>query len=101
MAHRANRFDPDGVVEHRRVAHAAEYSIELPLYMRTIGNGSVKCVLLKSPTPAKRIVQLIAEYKEAGVYVHQVVQCISETEELAQLQRLERVILEASRRPST
>jgi hypothetical protein len=100
VKHAANRFiagDPD---QHARVAHAAEYSLELPLYQRRVGNGTITCRMLKSPTPAKRLVQLVAEYYDAGVQVTQVVQCEDEPDEVRQLARLERRILEASRRPS-
>jgi hypothetical protein len=93
------RFDPDGT-QHARVAHAADYSIELPLYHRRVGNGMISCRMLKAPTPAKRIIQLVAEYSDAGVAVQHVVQCTSEAEEVRQLERLERLILAASRRPS-
>jgi hypothetical protein len=95
-----NRLDADGVTQHARVAHAADYSVELPLYHLEVGNGTIFCRVLKSPSPAKRIVQLVAEYTDAGVEVLQVVQCESEAEETRELERLERRILEASRRPS-
>lgn len=100
MRHRANRLDSDGVTQHADVAHAAEYSIDVPLYHRRVGNGTIVCRLLKSPTPAKRIVQLQADYLDAGVDVHHVVQCDSELDEIRQLERLEGVILRASRRPA-
>ena len=100
MSHSANRLDPDGT-QHARVAHAADYSIELPLYDRRVGNGHIFCRMLRSPTPAKRIVQLVAEYSDAGVEVLRVVQCASEQEEITQLERLEKLILAASRRPSS
>lgn len=93
------RVDPDGT-QHARVAQAHDYKIETPLYVRQVGNGTITCRMLKSPTPAKRIIQLVAQYSEAGVAVDRVVQCTSETEEIAQLERLERIVLEASRRPS-
>lgn len=99
MKRAANRFitgDPD---QHARVANAAEYTEELQLYARVVGNGTIRCVMRKSPTPAKRLVQLVAEYWDAGVQVTQVVQCDSEQDEVRQLARLERRILEASRRP--
>jgi hypothetical protein len=92
------RQDPDGTV-HRRVAHAAEYSIETPLYRREIAGGTVTCRMLTSPQRAKRIIQLSAEYYEAGILTTHIVQCESESDEVRQLQRLERVIREASRKP--
>lgn len=98
--HSANRLDSDGVTQHARVANAGEYSIEIPLYHRRVGNGTIMCRMLKQPAPGKRIVQLVGEYSDAGVEVLQVVQCSSEQEEHEQLQRLERIILAASRRPA-
>jgi hypothetical protein len=93
------RFDSDGT-QHARVAQAADYSIELPLYHRRIGNGVVYCRLLKAPTPAKRLVQLVAEYSDAGVAVQHVIQCESEQDEMSSLARLEKLITAASRRPA-
>jgi hypothetical protein len=92
------RTDPDGT-QHARVAQAHDYSIEIPQYRLAVGNGTITCRMLKAPQPARRLVQLLAEYTDAGVEVLQVVQCDSETEEVAQLARLERIILAASRRP--
>lgn len=99
MTWQPNRLDSDGVTVHARVAHAAEYSIDVPLYHRRVGTGMITCRLLRSPTPAKRLVQLVAEYVEAGVDTMRVVQCDSEVDEVRQLHRLERIILEATRRP--
>lgn len=98
-AWRPPRREPDGT-QHRDVAHAAQYSIVTPLYRRAIAGGVVVCELLRSPTPAKRLVRLTAEYSDAGIATTHVVMCESEVDEVAQLQRLERIIGEASRRPS-
>lgn len=96
------RFDTSGDrAQHARVAQAADYSIEIPLYQRHVGNGVILCRMLKAPTPARRIVQLIARYTDAGVEVDHIVQCDSEQEEIHQLERLEKLILQASRRPTT
>lgn len=100
-SYRANRLDSDGVTQHAAVANAGEYSIDLPLYHRRVGAGTITCRMLKREGgPGKRIVQLVGEYEDAGEGVTHVVQCASEVEELAQLARLERIIREASRRPS-
>jgi hypothetical protein len=93
------RFIDDGE-QTMRVAQAHDYSIELPLYVRRVGSGSITCRMLKAPTPAKRIVQLVAEYVEAGIDTTRVVQCESEVEEMHQLARLEGIILAAERRPT-
>jgi hypothetical protein len=47
-----------------------------------------------------RIVQLLAEYEDAGVDVQQVVQCQDELEEAREAERLELLILTASIRPT-
>lgn len=96
---RPPRVDPDGV-QHKDVAHAAEYSIEQVLYRRQVGTGNITCRLHTSATPAKRIVQLTAEYDEGGIFTSRVVRCESETEEMLELQRLEKIIRKASTRPA-
>jgi hypothetical protein len=100
MTWRANRLDSDGVIQHAPVANAADYAVDVVLYRRQVGTGSIVCRMLKSPTPARRIVQLAATYNESGVQTDRIVQCASETEEVAQLERLERIIRAASCRPS-
>lgn len=100
MSSYGRRIDPDGV-QHAPVAQAHDYSIETPIYRRAVGNGTITCRMLKAAEgPARRIVQLTAEYYDAGVQVTQVVQCDSEQDEVRQLERLERRILEATRRPT-
>lgn len=99
-AWRPPRTEVDGT-QHADVAHAAEYSLEVPLYVRSVGAGTITCNMLKAPTPAKRLIQLKAEYYERGVQVTQVVQCSSEREEVAELARLERVMRAAQARPTT
>jgi hypothetical protein len=94
------RVDPDGT-EHARVSQANDYSIEIALYRRDVAGGSITCRMLKADRPAKRIVQLVAVYMDAGVQTERIVQCENEDEEIRQLERLERIIREASRRPST
>jgi hypothetical protein len=91
--------DADGT-QHARVAQATDYSIELPLYHRRIGNGTVYCRMSKAAQPARRIVELVAEYSDAGVAVQHVIRCTSEDEEIRQLMRLERLIAAASRKPA-
>lgn len=98
-AWRPPRHDADGTV-HRDVANAADYSIKTPLYRREISGGTVTCYQLRSPTPAKRLIQLEAEYMEAGILTTHIVHCEDLDDEHRQLQRLERVIREASRKPA-
>jgi hypothetical protein len=52
---------------------------------RNLAGGSITCELLRSPTPAKRLVRLVAQYFDAGILTTHVVQCDSETEEVSQL----------------
>jgi hypothetical protein len=100
-AFRANRLDQDGVTQHAAVANAGEYSIDVALYHRRVGNGTITCRMLKRKGgPGKRIIQLVGEYSDAGEGVTQVIQCASEVEEIEQLARLEGIIRRASRRPS-
>jgi hypothetical protein len=99
MKLRAPRTDPDGT-QHMPVAHAADYGVAIAYYHRSIGNGTITCEGLRSPTPAKRLVRLLAEYTDAGEHITHMVQCDSEEDETRQLARLERLILAASRRPS-
>lgn len=94
------RTEP-GDVTHARVAQSGDYTIDLPLYRREIGNGSITCRMLKrAGGPGRRIVQLVGEYYDAGVQVTHAVQCNDEPDELRQLERLEGIIRAAQRRPS-
>ena len=97
----ARRVDPETGGLHMRVAHEADYAVDRMLYRRLIGNGIVTCRLLKSDAAGARgLVQLVAEYSDAGVLTTQVSLCESEDDEIRQLSRLEKIILAASRRPT-
>lgn len=94
------RLDAETGAMEPKVAQAHDYSIVIPLYVLPIGNGRVECIMRKAAEgPAKRIIQLVASYTDAGsdTSVTQVVQCSSELEEIQELYRLERLILAASR----
>lgn len=94
------RHDADGTV-HRRVRNIGTYSEVTTLRRIRIGTGSIEVRLAKNAAgPGRRIVQLVADYNDAGVAVQHVVQCDDELDEARQLQRLERLILEAMRRPA-
>jgi hypothetical protein len=97
-AWRPARHDPDGTV-HRDVAHAADYDVKTPLYRREVAGGTVTCYQLRSRKPAKRLVQLEAEYTEAGILTTHIIHCEDLEDEVRQLERLERIIREASRKP--
>lgn len=93
------RQEPDGT-QHMRVAQAREYPVEIVHYRRRVAGGVITCRTRKSRTPGRRIVQLTANYLERGIDTQRVVQCESQEEEMRQLERLERIILEASRSPT-
>jgi hypothetical protein len=95
---RAPRFDASGD-QHAAVAHAADYELVTTLWRRRVGNGSITCQLLRAKRPAKRIVQLHAEWTDAGVPTTCICQVHSPAEEAHDAARLERLILAASRRP--
>lgn len=91
----------DGGDQTMAVAHAADYELVTVLWRRRVGNGSIECRLLRAKRPAKRIVQLLAEYTDAGVFTSQVCQCDSPEDEARSALRIEREILAASMRPET
>jgi hypothetical protein len=93
------RFDPDGIVQHARVAQATTYELATILWCRRLAGGEIRCELLRGATgPARRIVQLVAEYEDAGEPCTRVRRCESPAEETEGAAYLERMIIEASRR---
>lgn len=87
---------------HARVSQAHDYDRITTLWTRTVGSGQILCQLRRASSgPARRIVQLIAEYEDAGVLTTHTVQVESAEEEAREAQRLERLILEATIRPTT
>lgn len=95
----SRRHDADGT-QHKMVADSIEYRVAATLWQRKVGNGSITCKLLRGHKPSARIVQLLAEYDDAGTAVSRVVNCTDQLDEQRQVQRLERVILLASTRPT-
>lgn len=81
------------------VAHAAAYERVTVLWRRTVGSGFIECRLLRARRPAKRIVQLYAEYLDAGVPTTAVVGVDSPEEEARVAARLEAQIRHAGRLP--
>lgn len=92
------RFDPDGVVQHTRVANAADYSRVTILWRRQLAGGEIRCELLRAATPARRIVQLVAEYQDAGETHTRIRHCDHPADEAYGAALFERLIIEASRR---
>lgn len=94
-----HHFGVDGD-QHMGVAHAAHYERVTTLWHRRIGNGSIECQLLRAKRPAKRLVQLLAEWDDAGTPTTAIVMIKDELEEAREAARLERTILAASIRPT-
>lgn len=93
------RVDPDGT-QHARVSQAHDYDVVTTLWRRRIGNGTLECQLLRAKVPAKRIVQLRAEYVDAGIDTLAIVQVEDELDEARQATRLERAMILASAKPT-
>lgn len=85
------RKDPDGVVQHARVATTGDYQVHKILWRRRVGTtGMIRCELLRRRGGlGKRPIRLIAEYEDAGVFCQDVVYIQSPLEELAEAGRLE------------
>lgn len=93
------RFDPDGITQHARVAQATSYTRITTLWTRKVAGGTIRCELLGGADgPARRIVQLVAEYPDGDDLAMIVRKCESPEEEARALLYLERTIIAASRR---
>jgi hypothetical protein len=95
------RVDAETGELHARVSQAHDYSRVTILWRRRVGNGTIDCELLRSPTPAQRLVQLRAQYTDAGEPVLHIIKCSDELDEARQAARLQRLILLASARPTS
>jgi hypothetical protein len=94
------RIDPETGALHARVSQAHDYTLATILWRRRIGNGTIECKMYRSTSgPARRIVQLHAEYIDAGIHTSAVVGVASVFEERVEALRLEKIILAASTRP--
>jgi hypothetical protein len=93
------RFDPDGGVQHARVAHAQTYHVATILWRRHVANGEIRCELVRAASGiGHRMVQLVAEYEDAGETCTRVRMCDDPADEAYSAALLERLIIEASRR---
>lgn len=100
-AHRAPAFDPGDHAQHARVGSRAIYDVQIALWHRRVGNGTIYCRLLKaSAGPARRLVELVAEFEDRGVGELRVVRCTSEADEHRELERLEGIMRAAAARPT-
>lgn len=95
------RVDPETRSLHARVSQAHDYDHITTLWTRKVGTGQIVCQLRRASEPAQRIVQLVAEYEDAGVLTTQIVQVESADEEKREALRLESLILESIVRPTT
>lgn len=93
------RVDEHGA-PHMRVGQAHDYDVVTTLWRRRIGNGTIDCQLLRAKVPAKRLVQLRAEYIEDGIDTLEIVQVDDELDEARQCARLERKMLLAAAKPT-
>lgn len=91
------RVDHETGETHARVSQAHDYQLVTTLWRRRVGTGSIECRLYKSTSgPARRIVQLHAQWTERDIDTSCVVGVDSPEEEAVEAARLERVILGAS-----
>ncbi len=95
------RVDEETRSLHARVSQAHDYDHVTTLWRRTVGTGTILCQLRRASTPAKRLVQLVAEYEEGGESVLQLVQVESPEEEAREALRLEGIMLAAMVKPTT
>ncbi len=70
------------------------------LWSRRVGNGTLTCELLKGHKPSRRLVQLVADYENAGDTETRTCVCDDPLDEARQIKRLETIMLEAAARPS-
>lgn len=93
------RFDPDGIVQHARVAQATSYARITTLWERKIAGGTIRCELYGGADgPARRIVQLIAEYPDGDGLNTVIRKCDSPAEETEACVYLEMIMRAATRR---
>ena len=84
-----------------RVADAIAYTRVTTLWTRKVGNGTLRCELLRANKPARRRLQLVAEYDHRflGGVLHTVV-VEDELEEARVARRLEATMLVAQAQPT-
>jgi hypothetical protein len=96
------RVDEETGGLHMRVPDAIRYERErvTTLWRRKVGNGTLRCELLRGDKPSRRLVQLVADYEERGNGVLRTCVCSDELDQARQEARLERLMLEASVLPT-
>jgi hypothetical protein len=95
------RVDADTGGLHMRVPDAIRYERErvTTLWTRRVGNGTLTLELLRGHKPSRRLVQLVADYEDAGNGIIRTCVCEDQLDEARQIARLEKLMLEASIRP--
>lgn len=84
-----------------RVAQSASYKVRNVLWRRRVASGTIRCELLGGiEHPARRPVQLVAEYEDGDTTCTRIRRCESPEEEREAAIYLEQVIRAASRRPA-
>jgi hypothetical protein len=98
----APRVDEETGGLHMRVPDAIRYERErvTTLWQRRVGNGTLRCELLRGHKPSRRIVQLVADYEERGHGVLRTCVCDDELDQARQEERLEKLMLDAAILPS-
>jgi hypothetical protein len=98
----APRQDAETGGMHMRVPDAVDYERQrvTTAWRRKVGNGTLTCEVLRGHKRSRRLVQLVAEYEDAGDAALRTCICDDELDEARQVQRLEKLMLEAAARPS-
>jgi hypothetical protein len=96
------RVDEHTGALHMRVPDAIKYERErvTTLWSRKVGNGTLRCELLRGDKPSRRLVQLVADYEERGNGQLRTCICTDELDEARQVARLEKLMLEAAILPT-
>ncbi len=91
------RIDAETGAPHMRVADAVDYQVKLIAWERTVGNGKLRCEILKGHKGgAMRLTRLVADYSEAGNAVLRSCICRSEQDEARDVERLTNLMVKAA-----
>ena len=98
----APRVDQETGGLHMRVADAIVYERHrvTTLWSRRVGNGTLRCELLRGHKPSRKVVQLVADYEERGNGMLRTCVCDDELDQARQEARLEQLMLAAAILPS-
>jgi len=98
----APRVDEETGGLHMRVSDAVVYERHrvTTLWTRKVGNGTLRCELLRGHKPSRKVVQLVADYEERGNGMLRTCVCNDEFDQARQEERLEQLMLAAAILPS-